>query len=742
MIPPPRENLPSVSRIRQAPPQSQCAKVPCLICDHELHAQYVRHHRVWHRALSTLQYHKAKSPVSLLALRIRRRGIISKAAKSKRWSSLKLEKIDYAYELVKSHRMSTWPILLEKSILCTMEPPLSLRMPRKNCTKAFGVCQDMNAPWKSQMEDIYVFIDCYGGRSNSWFIGLFNGFHGSTAAQFTSKDLPLLILQQLALAGHPYELSEEEHTYLFQYNVLFPQGTAEKSLTEPTYAAATARKGSIDRLYGSVHMAFAKAFWKMDRILRLGRNERSKVRWSGCTATTCLLEPSVSQIPNTTEVNEDRVGAQSENNSCENGTLHIANAGDVQAVLCKNGKSYRLNGNHSTSNSKERKRILHAGGTISKNQQHGLVEGITQSTRGLGYHGDPKLKTSIIPIPYTASIPIDSSCQFIILASSGFWKVLNRHEVVSITLQMLSFYFGSSHTNVKEIHTLHVMDHSKRHIDLGSSLIYLLDEFSEQGYNDAVISTEHLFEELLGKKYAIKRDHVERLLMQYSLKDVNSTVKHALDNLMENIIKQEESKSVIKHVTDEFPVMAEHSSNISVEDLLHNSSSKELGTMVSNFQKKPLSEMEVKDRVTLENSTGETSEEEYIADRTSVVTFAEDLKANEELNDHYSQENITNNTKPNTGSMSSIQIEISLSETEAVIERPYDEAYTTNQNTEATSQETAKEIEVFQHETIAKTISERLVQTAKLAGACDNLTVMILLLPGCTKTLSLAEQQQ
>ncbi|XP_062898566.1 protein phosphatase 2C-like domain-containing protein 1 [Mobula hypostoma] len=715
--------------------------VPCLICDHQLHARYVRHHRVWHRTLSTLQYHVGKSPGSLLALRIRRRVIISKKAKSKRWSSLKLEKIDYAYEMVKSHRMSTWPFLTEKSILCTKEPPLSLRMPRKNCIKAFGVCQDMNAPWKSQMEDIYVFMDCYGGRSNSWFIGLFDGFHGSSAAQFTSKDLPLLILQQLALAGHPYKLSEEEHTYLSQYNVLFPRGTAEKSLIKPTHAAATARKGSKDHLYGSVHMAFAKAFWKMDRILRLGRNERSKVRWSGCTATTCLLEPSVSQISSTTGVNKDSVGAQSENSSCENGTLHIANAGDVQAVLCKNGKSYRLSGNHSTSNSKERKRILHTGGTISKNQQHGLVEGITQSTRGLGYHGDPKLKTSIVPIPLTASIPIDSSCQFIVLASSGFWEVLNRHEVVSITLQMLSFYFGSFHKNVKEIHTLHVMDHSKQHIDLGSSIVHLLDEFSEQGYNDAVISTEHLFEELFGKKYAIKRDHVERLLMQYSLKDVNSTFKHDLDNLLENIIKKEESKSVTAHVTDEFPLMAEHSGNISVEDLLHNSSSKELGTMVSNFQKKPPSEMEVKDRVTIEKSTGEKSEVEYIVDRTSVAHFAEDLKATEEVNDHYNQENITNETKPNTGSLSSIQIEIALPETET-IERPYDEAYTMNQNSEATSQETAKGTEFFQYETIAKTISERLVEIAKLAGACDNLTVMILLLPGCTKTFSLVEEQQ
>uniref|UniRef100_A0A4W3KGI0 PPM-type phosphatase domain-containing protein n=1 Tax=Callorhinchus milii TaxID=7868 RepID=A0A4W3KGI0_CALMI len=112
-------------------------------------------------------------------------------------------------------------------------------------------------------------------------------------------------------------------------------------------------------------------------------------------------------------------------------------------VLCKNGKGYRLTEKHDTSNSNERKRILQTGGQISKNKKYGLVDGRIQTTRGLGYLGDEMLKKCIIPFPYTASVPIDPSCQFLILASGGFWKVLSIQQVISISLQVLSFYSGS-----------------------------------------------------------------------------------------------------------------------------------------------------------------------------------------------------------------------------------------------------------------------------------------------------------
>lgn len=115
-------------------------------------------------------------------------------------------------------------------------------------------------------------------------------------------------------------------------------------------------------------------------------------------------------------------------------------SGNAHAVLCKNGKSYCLSEEHSTSNVSERKRILQNGGNISTNEPDGLVEGYLRTTRGLGHHGDPVLKRSVIPVPHTLSVPIDDTCQFLILASNGLWEVLDYNEVLALTLTTFTHY--------------------------------------------------------------------------------------------------------------------------------------------------------------------------------------------------------------------------------------------------------------------------------------------------------------
>ncbi|CDQ58024.1 unnamed protein product [Oncorhynchus mykiss] len=103
----------------------------------------------------------------------------------------------------------------------------------------------------------------------------------------------------------------------------------------------------------------------------------------------------------------------------------------------RKGRGFRLTKDHSTSNPKERKRILQSGGAISVNKQHGLVEGLTEATRGLGHYGDRKLKKSVIPVPYSVSLPTDPSFQMLVLASSGLWEVLDEHAVAERALTVI-----------------------------------------------------------------------------------------------------------------------------------------------------------------------------------------------------------------------------------------------------------------------------------------------------------------
>uniref|UniRef100_UPI00398E8EB8 protein phosphatase 2C-like domain-containing protein 1 isoform X1 n=2 Tax=Pristiophorus japonicus TaxID=55135 RepID=UPI00398E8EB8 len=749
------DNTPSALRVSTATDVFLCAvlTVPCLNCDKILQAQNVRHHRALHRTLGILQYSAGHHPISLLSLRLRRRSIIAKRMQSKKWSLLELQKINFAYEMVKSHQTSTWPFLSEKPIVCTDEVPLSLRPSRHACIKSLGICQDRNALWKSQMEETYVFNDCYGGRGNAWFIGLFDGYHGMSAAQFASQDLPVLILQQLAMAGHSYALSDKQRAHLSGYKPLFSESIAEDSHIAPLSSATAKSKGTKDHLYRSIHVAFAKAFLKMDRILRLGRNESSKVRWSGCTATTCLLEPAVSQSRNTTEASEGSAERTSEDSMCEMGTLHIANAGDIHVVLCKNGRGYCLTGNHSTSNRNECKRILQTGGTISKNERHGLVEGFIQSTRGLGYHGDPKLKRSIVPIPHTVSVPIDSTCQFLVLASSGFWNVLKRHEVVSISLEMLSLYFTPADTDSRVIssifHSIHAVDSDERRIDRRSSIMHLLEEFSQQGHKDVKKSVGRLFEELvISKERSRKKEFVKIILDYYSAKKDHNSVWQLMHRLLENVAEKEESKNQIEVVHDDFFSNKKHDTNTSVQSFLEDSlnvrDSKNRTSVVS-FSEKPLPENVANDNRTSKEYISEEylTKEEYNDDRILVTHVAEELSRTEGLNGHYSQENITKESKNQISvSLNFEQSGTSLPERVST-EIPYDETYIMNlgENIEATTQETTAVPQENQYEMLANTISKRLVETAKQAGACDNITVLILLLPGCAKSQSLKEQK-
>ena len=58
------------------------------------------------------------------------------------------------------------------------------------------------------------------------------------------------------------------------------------------------------------------------------------------------------------------------------------------------------------------------------------------TTRGLGNHGDKKLKKCILVEPYTTCVPIDQYAQFLILATHGVWEVFTKQEAASLLLRV------------------------------------------------------------------------------------------------------------------------------------------------------------------------------------------------------------------------------------------------------------------------------------------------------------------
>ncbi|NXJ38313.1 PP2D1 protein, partial [Ciconia maguari] len=411
----------------------------CSACQQTIYPYHLLYHKKTHKALTLLGFDSSQTKIDNKTLLAQRQKLISKLTRIPKYSETHRQKIDYSFEFLMDNHTPT-----SYCDLANINNPSTFKKVNNSLIKALSICQDKNSTWQGDMEDRFIVLDNYGNRSDTCFLGLVDGSHGVTAAETVAAELPLLFLDQLAQTDSSYKKSKEEQQILDAFATVIKADYRER---EKIFSDKPGNdETNKTNTYEWIHKAYAKSFWRMDRLLRLGRNEVSKVRWSGCSAVTCLVE----RIPGKeTDGTENEESKRSENNTHRPlartakgvaGLLHIANIGNAHAVLCKNGKSHCLSKEHSTSNVMERKRILQNGGNISTNEPDGLVEGYLRTTRGLGHHGDPVLKRSVIPVPHTVSVPIDDTCQFLILASNGLWEVLDYNEVLALTLTTFTHY--------------------------------------------------------------------------------------------------------------------------------------------------------------------------------------------------------------------------------------------------------------------------------------------------------------
>ncbi|XP_060104747.1 protein phosphatase 2C-like domain-containing protein 1 [Heteronotia binoei] len=506
--------------------------VLCSICHEAVYIRQLFYHKRAHKAQFALGYQRPwTETLDINKLARRQKELFLRMITSPKYTEQEAHKIDFSLEFLKESLKST-PYFCINSVEQSSVHTKEVSNP---VIKAIAICQDRNILWRANLEDVFVVLDNYGNRPGTCFFGLFDGSNGISAAETTSAELPLLLLDQLACIDSSYQVSAAERLALDSFLTVF---RPDYSVREKIFTSMTSQsKKLLPSNYKWIHQAYAKSFWRMDRLLRLGRNEASRIRWSSCSAVTCLVEKIISEKqhqPTQREETLQRMSGENErnnmkqeeladnssivegksiiaqgapcvsdkkpssndqqeekplekineeektiredskcfisnkdrlqehqltknNNSTESeegsaGIMHIANIGNVHVVLCKNGQSYWLTKEHTTYSAKERKRVLQNGGYISSNEPKGMVEGIIRPTRGLGYHGNPQLKKSVIPVPHTISIPVDDSCQFLILASNGLWEVLDKNVVVTLALIMYSAFLEQyQHTQLQKI---------------------------------------------------------------------------------------------------------------------------------------------------------------------------------------------------------------------------------------------------------------------------------------------------
>jgi protein phosphatase 1L len=108
--------------------------------------------------------------------------------------------------------------------------------------------------------------------------------------------------------------------------------------------------------------------------------------------------------------------------------LLVANVGDSRAVICKAGQAIAATRDHKPDQTDERQRIENAGGFVMWAGTW-RVGGVLAVSRAFG---DRLLKQYVVADPDIQEEKVDSSLEFIILASDGLWDVVTNEEAVGM----------------------------------------------------------------------------------------------------------------------------------------------------------------------------------------------------------------------------------------------------------------------------------------------------------------------
>ena len=410
----------------------------CLKCSNYINLKSLQDHRTLHEALALFHYDFQEKPTTAQELSRKRAALIKDLNKclnrSRSTYTRKLGEIDLAYEVIKSaiygrSNKVKPPFIQHHDVIIRSA---SIKM---TDALALGVCETTNEDWKSEMEDAYSYRYEFSEEQEVTYFAVFDGYNGMTAAK--------------QCADQFYQILKET---VCDFNL--------KCIEDC-------------QLSGN----FQQAFDNMDKVLLYGANETSRNRWSGCSATTCMIMDD---------------------------TLHVANVGNVKATLIKNDGSYEtLTEDHTPANKKEKHRIK-TSGDIHKWSKTVWVNGVVSTTRGLGNHGDPLLKSSIINVPAVCCVPL-ANVEIILVASYGFWEVFDENEAVLLIKEWLK-------QNINKLGDVGNSENNR-----GNSIEIVIQKESSSESSDTINEPKG---DVFGKLFTDEQDPAEKSLISVLLRNI------------------------------------------------------------------------------------------------------------------------------------------------------------------------------------------------------------------------------
>lgn len=371
--------------------------IQCEKCQSFVAVRLLQAHRVYHNALRRLEYRGDQRPDSVKALLKRRQQILRKLTKSSTivMTPSAIQLVNDAYELLKSYLEDTYEDLMPERINNIECQGMALNCSAL-CARAVGICSDANQRWKPNMEDTRVFQDYFGNDVNKCFFAIYDGYSGRFAADIAANDLHHYLLNEMAkfdatsrctctinLAGYhdlaDYKLDrprpivrkdslrhilhEESRNiikqimYTCEENVskLHQNGdvddenkTAVPSI--PKISSPSDDDSEADLFARNIQDAMRQSYRMTDYVLSYGIDETSRVRWSGCSAVSCIIqnfgteeeqegeeEGTEDQMTNGDYGKKNGYGAEDESASVtsagskgykQRGRLFLANAGE------------------------------------------------------------------------------------------------------------------------------------------------------------------------------------------------------------------------------------------------------------------------------------------------------------------------------------------------------------------------------------------------------------------------------
>ena len=234
---------------------------------------------------------------------------------------------------------------------------------------AIGICSHGNERWKKTMEDTWSYRDSFGGDQNQCYFAIFDGYNGIHAAEIAANELhkalqreivklntkihcenlPIthiaslasfldfhrarqLYIRQLKTDTNSNNNSKDDHLLDdlqdgieiesdFAVNNDISSDENHRSLSvDSANPKLTERLKNV--VLKDVKQAFHSAYAATDTLLlHYGKNEHSRVRWSGCSALTCVFQYFTPHL----------ASGECFNSSVQEksiiGILHLANAG-------------------------------------------------------------------------------------------------------------------------------------------------------------------------------------------------------------------------------------------------------------------------------------------------------------------------------------------------------------------------------------------------------------------------------